>query len=142
MTLESVVRTLLDEIPTFREDYPYTAKLLYEALGEEPPEYVSTRYLPKETERFEFINGWARVHNATACEPDYACVIHRHSEHPGSELPMLLRETGLVEHYCSHGVGHPCPDSAAYFNRAHAHKLGTWETHGCLLTCVDEGCCG
>lgn len=136
MTLESVVRTLLDKYPGFREDYPFTAKLLYEALGEEPPEYVSTRYLSKDTERFEFVNGWARVHKESVHESaDESCPIHRHSQHKGSERPMLLRETGLVEHPCEHGVGHPCPDSAAYFDRALDHKPGTWSVHGC------DGCC-
>lgn len=96
---------------------------------------VSTRYLPQDTEPFTFSNGTARVHAATVCEGDFPCVIHRHSMHPGSDLPMLLRETGLVEHTCPHGVGHPCPDSAAYFRRTSGDEY--WGTHGCCGCCFD-----
>lgn len=49
---------------------------------------------------------------------------------------LLLRETGLVEGVCEHGVGHPIPESAAYKDLQHGHAKGTWGVHGC------DGCCG
>lgn len=40
----------------------------------------------------------------------------------------ITRETGLIEHVCVHGVGHPDPESAK--------ELGEgWGIHGC------DGCC-
>lgn len=40
----------------------------------------------------------------------------------------IIRETGLVEYVCEHGVGHPDPESAK--------KMGEgWGVHGC------DGCC-
>jgi hypothetical protein len=54
----------------------------------------------------------------------------------------IVRETGLVEHVCEHGVGHPDADSAihvakimnmTYPGRGHTPKL--WMEHGC------DGCC-
>ena len=40
-----------------------------------------------------------------------------------------VRETGLLEHVCQHGVGHPDPASAT------ALGGGAWHVHGC------DGCC-
>jgi hypothetical protein len=48
------------------------------------------------------------------------------------EEPMVLRESGLVERLCVHGVGHPDPDSVAYFDR---HEVRGIDVHGC------DGCC-
>lgn len=111
-------------------DKPYDACLLCR------PELVSTVYLPRDTEPFTFLNGRAWVHNEKVCEADRACVIHRPSDHRMRDLPMLLRETGLVERICGHGVGHPDPDSAAYYDRAGpVGSRGTWSVHGC------DGCC-
>jgi hypothetical protein len=52
--------------------------------------------------------------------------------HPMVEEPFILRETGLIERRCRHGVGHPDPDSVAYFER---HGLKGFGLHGCC------GCC-
>lgn len=87
------------------------------------------------TDKFTFVNGIAVVHPATKCDPSYPCNIHRPSEHGMRGWPQLLRETGLTERLCEHGVGHPDPDSAAYFNRLLNHPPGTWETHGCDSCC-------
>lgn len=89
-------------------------------------------------ETFEFVNGISRtVHDRRECVGRF-CVIHNPSLHSMVEEPMLLRETGLVERVCRHGVGHPDPDSAAFFD-AHGPigSIGTWTTHGCC----SEGCC-
>lgn len=56
------------------------------------------------------------------------------------------RETGLIEHTCEHGVGHPNHGSALWLAEAEADLGETeeqisetahaWLTHGC------DGCCG
>lgn len=48
---------------------------------------------------------------------------------------LLIRETGLIEHVCKHGVGHPDPRSSAWHDEKRNHKSGTWSVHGC------DGCC-
>ena len=95
---------------------------------------ISTKYLPKDTEKFLFLNGIAMVHNDKQCDDKYPCTIHRHSIHTMYKHPMLLRETGLIEHICEHGVGHPCPDSAAYYGRLYKQD-DAYMVHGC------DGCC-
>ena len=47
----------------------------------------------------------------------------------------LVRETGLIEHVCEHGVGHPDEASAHLVAERLGHPHSTWTTHGC------EGCC-
>ena len=49
------------------------------------------------------------------------------------EAHKLRRETGLLEHICPHGVGHPNPGSILWM----AEETGsdTWGIHGC------DGCC-
>jgi hypothetical protein len=58
----------------------------------------------------------------------------------------LRRETGLLEHICEHGIGHPNWGSAlwcaeAYGEADNSESLtlkdvhGAWMTHGC------DGCC-
>lgn len=46
----------------------------------------------------------------------------------------VRRETGLVEHVCEHGVGHPAVASADYMAKK-TNDL-SWDVHGC------DGCCG
>ena len=46
-----------------------------------------------------------------------------------------IRETGLVEWKCKHGIGHPDYNSAVGTAKKHGHCLGTWLLHGCC------GCC-
>lgn len=42
----------------------------------------------------------------------------------------------LVEGVCSHGVGHPIPESVAELDQyGSASRKGTWAIHGC------DGCC-
>lgn len=75
-----------------------------------------------------------RIHDAAKCE-GYACPFHNPSDHHMRDWPMLVRldNRALVERTCEHGVGHPDPDSAAYFARWGDEMVGV---HGC------DGCCG
>ena len=43
------------------------------------------------------------------------------------------RETGLIEHHCQHGVGHPAYGSIDWMERVTGQK--SWGVHGC------DGCC-
>jgi len=74
------------------------------------------------------------VHPKSVCaKQKFACAIHRPSDHHMVSWVLHLRETGLVERICPHGIGHPDPDSVAYFNRrGEGAYLGV---HGC------DGCC-
>lgn len=71
-------------------------------------------------------------HTKDQCDGE-PCPFHGPSLHPMIEEPMLLRESGLIERTCRHGVGHPDPDSVAWFKR----RLGRTHmgVHGC------DGCC-
>ena len=74
--------------------------------------------------KFVFVNGVSHnIHRKVDCKGRYCCM-HKPSEHAMRDWPMLLRETGLVERLCSHGVGHPDPDSVAFLGES-------WKLHGC-----------
>lgn len=73
-----------------------------------------------------------RHHRRDQCD-GAPCPFHAPSLHPMIEEPMLLRETGLIERVCRHGVGHPDPDSAAWLARVTGQE--SWGVHGC------DGCC-
>jgi len=70
-------------------------------------------------------------HDPKACAGQ-ACCIHNPSEHHMREWPLELRASTLMERICPHGIGHPDPDSLAYFNRIGEDDFGV---HGC------DGCC-
>jgi len=70
------------------------------------------------------------IHDRADCEPP--CPFHAPSDHLMKDWTPLIRETALVERICPHGVGHPDPDSVAYFARHGTPGLGM---HGC------DGCC-
>ena len=76
-----------------------------------------------------------RTHKPAACRGQYCC-IHRPSKHHMRKWPMNVRfdRQALVERLCSHGVGHPDPDSVAYFERHDFEGMGV---HGCC----PERCC-
>lgn len=46
-----------------------------------------------------------------------------------------IRETGLIEYRCEHGVGHPDHASAARLEKHYDDDAGIWLVHGC------DGCC-
>ena len=78
---------------------------------------------------------WSNVHLKSACAGEH-CVVHSPSDHNMVNWPRHLRETGLVERMCEHGVGHPDPDSAKWMNEnAWEGSRGSWGMHGC------DGCC-
>ena len=68
------------------------------------------------------------VHSPTKCAGQ-TCTIHNRSNHTMRAFPQHWREDrGIMERICSHGVGHPDPDSP-WPNDSHE-----W-IHGC------DGCC-
>lgn len=69
---------------------------------------------------------WHNVHPRSACAGE-KCVVHNPSNHRMVHWRRHLRETGLVERLCEHGIGHPDPDSVAFFKR-HGIDLSI---HGC-----------
>ena len=80
---------------------------------------------------------WYNVHAWNECSNPNACVIHNPSDHPMVTWPRHLRENGLVERICKHGIGHPDPDSARWLNENDTviGRRGSWGVHGC------DGCC-
>jgi hypothetical protein len=73
-----------------------------------------------------------RVHGEAQCKGE-PCCIHNPSDHKMKSWPRHIRETGLVERMCPHGVGHPDPDSVAFIKSATGEEC--WSVHGC------DGCC-
>lgn len=48
-------------------------------------------------------------------------------------IRTIRRETGLIEHICKHGVGHPAIGSVQWMEITTG--LASWSVHGCC------GCC-
>lgn len=70
------------------------------------------------------------------------CPYHNPSEHHMKDWPKSLNSgirlfPGLVERTCPHGVGHPDPDSVAWYQRMQFGASEVW-THGCDGCCVKE----
>lgn len=88
----------------------------------------------------DFLRKGGRLHTKEACKETRreggpkGCVIHRPTVHKLTGSPQVLRSTTLIEDTCTHGVGHPNPDSVAYLNWR--DESNHWGTHGC------DGCCG
>lgn len=97
-----------------------------------PPVTIGDTEVGSKYEVFEFVNGRGFVHRAEQCDRDVTCAVHNPFNHGTRALPMLLRETTLIERVCPHGIGHPDPDSVAYFTRNGQEYMGI---HGC------DGCC-
>ena len=72
------------------------------------------------------------THSEDKCAGEHCC-IHTPSDHHMRDWPMHWRaDKGVMERICPHGVGHPDPDDAAYWDRiGKGHK----NIHGC------DGCC-
>ncbi len=77
------------------------------------------------------INGTFRVHDYAHCIGG-SCPLHNPTRHHMIAWPIILRESGLMERQCEHGVGHPDPDSLRYVDPYGFYALGV---HGC------DGCC-
>ena len=71
------------------------------------------------------------IHSLNQCAGEF-CPLHNPSEHKMKDWPTNIRDSNLVERMCEHGVGHPDPDSVAYFERRGITHMGI---HGC------DGCC-
>lgn len=53
-----------------------------------------------------------------------------------AEWKTIRRETGLIEHVCEHGIGHPNVGSMARLDEIYGPGSdGSWGVHGC------DGCC-
>lgn len=85
--------------------------------------------MTKKTYRGE--TGRYTVHDESVCKGQY-CPFHNPSDHHMVDWPIFIRASTLVERICEHGVGHPDPDSLAYFVRIGEEYMGV---HGC------DGCC-
>ncbi len=72
-----------------------------------------------------------KIHDEKKCRGRH-CPIHNPSAHGMVDWPKVVRETGLIERTCPHGIGHPDPDSVAYFDHIGREGFGV---HGC------DGCC-
>jgi len=78
------------------------------------------------------------VHGTSQCQ-GRACPFHNPTDHRMNEWPKHVRwdRCALVERICSHGIGHPDPDSLEWVNEYRTQKR--WDrddgTHGC------DGCC-
>jgi hypothetical protein len=72
------------------------------------------------------------IHNTGQCKGE-GCAFHNPSDHHMIDWSMNYRwETGVLERFCPHGVGHPDPDDTAW----HVSQGRTWTSiHGC------DGCC-
>lgn len=78
--------------------------------------------------------GVLRTHGLSACRGGGPCVIHRPTDHHMRGWRLIFRtdKYWLAERFCPHGIGHPDPDSLAYFKTLDQNWMGV---HGC------DGCC-
>lgn len=90
----------------------------------------------------KYKDGSRPYHDREKCqgETPHPCPWHAPSKHKMRNLPRHIRfdKLGLVERICTHGVGHPDPDSVAYLteNIIAGDPTGSLSVHGCC------GCCG
>ena len=86
-------------------------------MGIKPSPFVNVD-VDKESFTDDFGNRIVNVHIEDDCGGK--CTIHNHSVHSLSSFPLLWRnDRKIFEHICSHGVGHPCPDSLRYDSGVH-----------------------
>lgn len=74
------------------------------------------------------------IHGRATCVGP--CPFHSPSAHKMRDWPIVVRENTLVERTCSHGIGHPDPDSVRYFDSV--GRAG-YDVHGCDGCCRDGG---
>ncbi len=95
----------------------------------------STGFFTSCFENNEYVGELVHVHPERACD-GRSCAIHaRPSNHPLFLAPMVWREDRspqILERLCTHGIGHPDFDSAAYLISVGQAELNV---HGC------DGCC-
>lgn len=94
----------------------------------------------KDNEVLDHAGNAVRTHSRDVCL-DRPCVIHEPSGHKMRTWPMNFRfdKMALVERLCTHGVGHPDPDSVHYFEMMYERtglvRYYGMGVHGC------DGCC-
>lgn len=54
---------------------------------------------------------------------------------PDWAVQQIVRETGLIEDVCKHGIGHPNKASIKEMDKKYKGSKGAWGIHGC------DGCC-
>lgn len=76
-----------------------------------------------------------RMHSKSECSGH--CPIHNPSEHHMRSWKLIWRDDRKIfERICDHGVGHPDPDTLAFFKNHRGNKEARLEAvHGC------DGCC-
>lgn len=116
----------INVFPVFRH-LPWKPPIVWQVMN---PQLDLT--LRRFTEAVTARGGFVNVHDPRFCLGE-KCVFHRPSFHSMLLWPKNLRETGLMERICTHGVGHPDPDSAAFFERSALMPYAA--SHGC------DGCC-
>jgi hypothetical protein len=81
-------------------------------------------------------NVQSAIHPLDQCMGQF-CPFHNPSPHHMAEwnIHVRLDKGALVERICAHGIGHPDPDSLAYFIRVNGPSASYLGVHGC------DGCC-
>ena len=85
----------------------------------------------------KFANGTYQTHGPKICKGPN-CVLHNPSKHHMVKWPMILRASLLVERRCPCGIGHPDPDSVAYFAGVNP-EYAPLNVHGCCGDCSLDG---
>lgn len=77
-----------------------------------------------------------KYHDPSVCVGQRCC-LHNPSDHHMKEWPLVLKMGGHMERTCSHGIGHPDPDSLWYFEvvMGEMDEVEWRGVHGC------DGCC-
>lgn len=79
------------------------------------------------------------IHNPVLCKGTF-CPFHNPSPHHMVNWPIFVRvdKDYLTERLCPHGIGHPDPDSVAFFIRSWGEQDGgAMGIHGCDRCCSD-----
>lgn len=81
-----------------------------------------------------------KIHSPKECE-GRSCPFHNPSKHKMKDWPMNVRldNRSLIERICSHGVGHPDPDSVAYFKSIGIVYMDLHACCGCCANFRTEG---
>lgn len=131
MSNMDVVRYLRNAEATLKE---------IEAVSPANTEFRRTGKVSKDNQVIDYAGNVIGTHSRDVCDIR-PCFVHEPSAHSMRDWPMLFRfdKMALVERLCTHGVGHPDPDSAHYFNTMYERtKSGRYYgmgIHGC------DGCC-
>lgn len=123
-------RTLLDEAGLHGTSILDAVDMYIHYQEEEDPSVYPSAGLPADrpTATLEHTDTVLVCHDPKDCE-GRRCTLHNRSDHPMRDFPQHWREDrGIIERICTHGVGHPDPDSPW------SPTSPGW-IHGC------DGCC-